>query len=395
MRHIGNLEITKENQEQFKDITEVTGYVRVYGEAKIEALQTVGGYVSVGGKAKLEAPQLQTVGGDVYVYGEAKLEALQTVGGYVSVYGNAELEAPQLQTVGGDVSVNGEAKLEALQTVGGNVSVDSEAKIEAPQLQTVGSHVYVYGEAKLEALQTVGGDVYVYSKAKLEAPQLQTVGSHVDVYGEAKLEALQTVGGDVSVYGEAKLEAPQLQTVGGNVSVDGEAKLEAPLLQTEKQSQEILNKLKTDPKKLVQQHFERQGYLFADGILQTIVSKKTAGPLIIYKTKKIARDEINFVVYDGEYYSHGETLEQAKNDLIFKRTSQDTSKFQEWKLTDKKPLSELIEAYRSITGACSSGTKDFCSNRDLKEYYTIEEAIKITAGAYNSDKFASFFNERA
>ena len=48
MRHIGNLEITKENQDQFKDITEVTGYVRVYGEAKLEAplLQTVGAYNS-------------------------------------------------------------------------------------------------------------------------------------------------------------------------------------------------------------------------------------------------------------------------------------------------------------------------------------------------------------
>ena len=279
MRHIGNLEITKKNQDQFKDITEVTGYVRVYGEAKIEALQTVGGYVSV----------------------------------------------------------DSDAKLEALQTVGGNVSV----------------------------------------------------------YGDAKLEALQTVGGNVSVYSEAKLEAPKLETVGGNVSVDSDAKLEAPLLHTEKPSQEIINKLRTEPKKLVQQHFERQGYLFADEILQTIVSKKTAGPLIIYKTKKIAKNEINFVVYDGKYYSHGETLEQAKNDLIFKRTSQDTSKFKEWKLTDKKPLSELIEAYRSITGACSIGTKDFCSNRDLKDEYTIAEAIKITAGAYNSDKFALFFKERA
>jgi hypothetical protein len=217
----------------------------------------------------------------------------------------------------------------------------------------------------------------------------------ISSYSDAKLEALQTVGGYVYVNSNAKLEAPKLQTVGGYVSVDSNAKLDAPALQKEKPSQEIINKLRTEPKKLIQQHFERQGYLFADGILQTIINKKTAGPLIIYKTKKIARDEINFVVYDGEYYSHGETLEQAKNDLIFKRTTQDTSKFKEWKLTDKKLLSELIEAYRSITGACSSGTKDFCSNRDLKEHYTIEEAIKITAGAYNSDKFASFFNKRA
>ena len=64
-KHIGNLEITKENQYDFKDITEVTGNVYVRGDAKLEALQTVGGYVYVRGDAKLEA--LQSVGGDVYV----------------------------------------------------------------------------------------------------------------------------------------------------------------------------------------------------------------------------------------------------------------------------------------------------------------------------------------
>ena len=272
----------------------------------------------------------------------------------------------------------------------GNLEITKENQDQFKDITEVSGNVYINGNTKLEALQTVGGYVRVYGNAKLETPQLQTVSGYVYVYGTAKFEALQTVGGYVSVNGTAKLEA--LQTVGGGVYVHSGAKLETPLLQTEKPSQEIINKLRTEPKKLNQQHFERQGYLFADGILQTIISKKTAGVLTIYKTKKLAKDEINFVVYDGEYYSHGETLEQAKNDLIFKRTSQDTEKFKEWKLTDKKPLSELIEAYMSITGACSSGTKDFCSNRDLKEDYTIEEAIKITAGAYNSDAFALFFN---
>ena len=209
------------------------------------------------------------------------------------------------------------------------------------------------------------------------------------IYSNVKLDALQSVGGDLSIYSNAKLDA--LQSVGGDLSIYRNAKLDAPNLKKEKLSQQEINKLQTYPKKLNQQHFEKLGYLFADGILQTIISKKKASNLTIYKTKKIAKEDINFVVYDGEYYSHGETLEQAKNDLIFKRTTQDTSKFKTWKLTDKKTVEELVEAYRSITGACFAGVKDFCLNKRLKDRYTIKEAIEITKDAYNGKTFADFF----
>ena len=158
-------------------------------------------------------------------------------------------------------------------------------------------------------------------------------------------------------------------------------------------NKEILNKLKTDPKKLVQQHFERQGYLFADGILQTIVSKKTVGPLIIYKTKKIARDEINFVVYDGEYYSHGETLEQAKESLIYKISNRDTTPYKSWELNDTKTKEELIKAYRVITGACEFGTKSFIINKlkQKQKKYTIQEIIDLTKNQFGNETFIHFF----
>ena len=60
-KHIGNLEITKKNENDFLDITEVTGYVSVYDSAKLDAplLTTVGGDVYVSGSAKLDAPNLK------------------------------------------------------------------------------------------------------------------------------------------------------------------------------------------------------------------------------------------------------------------------------------------------------------------------------------------------
>ena len=63
-------------------------------------------------------------------------------------------------------------------------------------------------------------------------------------------------------------------------------------------------------------------------------------------------------------------------------------------LDDTLSFEEAIVAYRSITGACSSGTRDFIENRLLtphKEKYTIREIIKLTADEYGGEEFAKFF----
>lgn len=50
--------------------------------------------------------------------------------------------------------------------------------------------------------------------------------------------------------------------------------------------------------------------------------------------------------------------------------------------------------YRTITGACAAGTKDFVENRlpePHKERYTIREVIDLTDGEYGSKKLKEFF----
>ena len=272
----------------------------------------------------------------------------------------------------------------------GNLEITKDNQNNYKDLTEVTGDLYVDGSAKLDALQTVGGYLHVYGSAKLDAAQLQTVGGYLHVYGSAKLDALQTVGGDLYVDGSAKLDAAQLQTVGGDLYVDGSANI--PNLKQEKPTPEVIHKIKTEPYKAVQNNFERQGYLLADGICQSIISKKTTGALTIYKTKKIAGDKISYVIYDGVNYSHGETLKKAKEDLKFKISSRDTSLFKEWKLTDVKPVEDLIKAYRVITGACEFGTKEFCNSQELKSEYSIKEVIKMTSGKFGNEQFKQFFN---
>ncbi len=283
MKHINDLTITKNNQDKFKNLTKVSGYLDVRADFKAPNLQTVGGYLDV--QADFKAPKLQAVGGYLWV--------------------RTDFEAPNLQTVGGPL----------------------------------------------------------YVRTDLKAPKLQAVGGYLDV--------------------QADFEAPNLQTVGGPLYVRTD--LKAPKLDKNKKI------TRQEVRKIVEQAFERQGYLFADGILQKIISKKSVSSLIVYKVKHIAKDETFFCVYDGENYSHGKTLEEAKEDLIFKVSNRDTSEFKAWSLTDSKPLSEMIAAYRSITGACSFGTKEFCKSRELKESYTLKEVFELTKGQYGSDKFKEFF----
>ena len=129
-----------------------------------------------------------------------------------------------------------------------------------------------------------------------------------------------------------------------------------------------------------------RGYVVADGIYQTLVSQKTIGEVTIYET-----DE-GFVARKGDKFAHGKTIEEAKNDLRYKLSNRDTSKYESWKLDDVKPTDELIESYMAITGACGFGTKQFCVSIKLKESYTVGEIVELTSGEYGNEQYREFFS---
>jgi len=75
MIHKGDLIIKKGDNTDYSQLTEVTGYLSIYSNAKLNNLTTVGGNLSIYSNAKLEANNLTTVGGGLYIYSNAKLEA--------------------------------------------------------------------------------------------------------------------------------------------------------------------------------------------------------------------------------------------------------------------------------------------------------------------------------
>lgn len=132
-------------------------------------------------------------------------------------------------------------------------------------------------------------------------------------------------------------------------------------------------------------------YIKGDGIFQEVVSQRGK----VYRVKSIGSDKVTYLVTDGEgRWAHGETLKAAKDDLIYKISDRDTTKYNSLTLDSVLTKAEAIQCYRAITGACVAGTKGFITSLpEVKEQYTIAEIIKLTKGYYGAETFANFFNK--
>ena len=130
-------------------------------------------------------------------------------------------------------------------------------------------------------------------------------------------------------------------------------------------------------------------YIKADGMFTEIIHRRGN----IFKVKKLNKDKIFYLVTDGNNkWSHGDTLKQAKDDLIYKIKSSDTSEYKNFTKDTEVSFEKGIEMYRTITGACSFGVKDFVKNNNIKnKKYKISEIINITENSYGHKEFKEFF----
>lgn len=140
--------------------------------------------------------------------------------------------------------------------------------------------------------------------------------------------------------------------------------------------------------------WERNGvrYIKADGIFSVIDSHHGN----VYKVHKLGQEDKPFyLITDGDnHWAHGKTLAEARDDLLYKISDRDTSEYDKLSLDDTLSYEEAIVAYRTITGACSAGTRDFIENRlpsPHKDKYSIREIIKLTKNEYGGKAFAKFF----
>jgi hypothetical protein len=218
------------------------------------------------------------------------------------------------------------------------------------------------------------GEVYQY--AKVNGYILVPAGV------TAEFTKLTSVGTYIYLRENAKGSFPVLTSVGNFIDLGENAKGSFPV-----------DVKKNDPtaavrcRSLLLSSFAAAGFSFADGVLARTVS--TRGP--VSRVIICGKTEVSYLVTDGEAFSHGKTLTEARDGLLFKIGKRDPSEFKGWKLSQTVTKRDAIRAYRVITGACEGGVRSWLEQRTAPEKITVEEIITLTKGAYGAETFASFF----
>ena len=161
-----------------------------------------------------------------------------------------------------------------------------------------------------------------------------------------------------------------------------------------------LNSLTSIPEGFNKSKFENQSipfmkwgkgkgeYIFCDNRFSEVISKKGD----VWKLKDVNKKNEYYLITDNKgKYAHGNSIKEAKEDLIYKITNRDKSEFKGMDVTKKLPFGKCIEMYRVITGACSTGTRHFIESKGVKsKSYSIKEIAVITKDNYGHKDFCAF-----
>lgn len=275
--------------------------------------------------------------------------------------------------------------------IGGWLNLNGTEITELPDNLTIGGNLYLRN-SKITSLPhnlTVGGGIDLSNSSIKTIPQNLTVHTFLDL-GDTNITSLPdnlTVGGYLDLEGTKIEEVPNDSLIYGCIYYN-DNRMVHPSLPLEYYDKR--QKFRNEPI-----FWESNGvkYIKVDDILSIIDSHHGN----VYRTHQVGYDKELYIVTDGENnWAHGETLKEAKLDLIYKISDRDTSAYKNMSLDDVLTFEEAIIAYRTITGACSAGTRYFIEHRlpePRKKTYTIGEIIELTDNEYGSDKFKEFFGK--
>jgi hypothetical protein len=265
-------------------------------------------------------------------------------------------------------------------TVGGHLFLSSVKVLPKGFNPTVGEHLNLSSVKEIPQgfNPTVGGHLFLSSVKVLPKGFNPTVGEYLNLSSVKEIPQgfNPTVGG--SLYLDSVKKIPE----GFNPTVGGHLKLSSV-----KEIPEGFNKSDYENKKIALLQWDK--YILCDDRFSEVISKKGN----VWKLKDIGKDFTYYLVTDGNgNYAHGNSIKEAKDDLIFKISNRDVSQYQNIDLNKKYSFAECITMYRCITGSCSTGVKNFVeSNNIKKQSYSVNEIITLTKNNYGNETFIDFF----
>ena len=186
-----------------------------------------------------------------------------------------------------------------------------------------------------------------------------------------------TVGGSLDLSGTGITTLPDNLTVGGWLDLSGTG------ITTEK---------KKKVRKLKNGDMKPGKYIYVDSTLFPWTGRShQAGAYTVY----IGKIKDQLLVSNGKLWAHCNNLKDGISDILFKEAKdRGADQYKGLDMDKLYTVEELKTMYRVITGACRAGTEAFINQvSDLKDKYTITEAIAMTKGQYNASAFARFFEE--
>lgn len=320
-----------------------------------------------------------------------------TVGDYLELWNTCIESIPDNLIVGGSLYLNdtGIKSLPKNLTVGGYLDLSNTRIKSLPDSLTVGSSLFL-NNTDIKSLPdnlTVRRSLELRDTRITSLPNNLTVGCVLDIR-DTRIKSLPdnlTVGDSLDIRSTGITSLPDSLTVGGVLDIRDTRITD---------NVEVNTTLSPEQQKKIHDlenmalFWERNGvrYIKADGIFSVIDSHHGN----VYKVHTLGQEDKPFyLITDGDnHWAHGATIAEAKADLIYKINDRDTSEYENLTLDDTLSYEEAIVAYRTITGACSIGTKDFIEIRlpsPHKDKYSIREIIKLTEKEYGGKKFAKFF----
>ena len=319
-------------------------------------------------------------------------------GGYLDLSGTGITALPDNLTVGGslDLSGTGITALPDNLTVGGSLDLSDTGITALPDNLTVGGYLDLSdtGITALPDNLTVGGSLDLSDTGITALPDNLTVGGYLDLSGTG-ITALPdnlTVGGYLYLSGTGITALPDNLTVGGSLDLSGTG-ITGEVKVNKKLSSKAIAAISRVSNMPIFWEWNDRSYIKVDDMFTAIDSHHGN----VYRVHKLNSSEQLYLVTDSEnHWAHGRTLQEARADLIFKINDRDTSVYRNMSLNDTITYEEAIAAYRTITGACAAGTRDFIENRlpkPHKDKYTVQEIIALTEKEYGGKKFSEFFKK--
>ena len=298
--------------------------------------------------------------GEIYQYTE--------ITGYIDARGaDTKTAFPKLTSVGGAIYARGadtKTAFPKLTSVGGYIYASgADTKTAFPKLTSVGGYIDARGadtKTAFPKLTSVGGSIYASgADTKTAFPKLTSVGCSIDASGA-----------------DTKTAFPKLTSVGCSIDASGEKS-------SIKQNDPCAMPRCSD---LLSRSFSAAGFSFTDGVLARIVSMRGR----VLRVVICGATKTSYLVTDGNAWSHGETLAAARDSLLFKIGSRDTTEFKSWSLDKLVSKKDAIRAYRIITGACEGGVKNWLGQRKTPEKLTVRAIVDLTRGAFGHETFREF-----